>query len=60
MLVNLEQGVNILIAVGHSGYNIDMKIAMEVPDIDVVVGGHSHSFFFTGMHTVRLYFLIIK
>jgi len=40
--------VNILIAVGHSGYEVDKKIAKEVPDIDVVVGGHSHSFLFTG------------
>ncbi len=25
-----------------------MRIAKEVADIDVVVGGHSHSFLFTG------------
>jgi len=47
-LIDLEQGVNILIAVGHSGYDIDKKIAKEVLDLDVVVVGHSHSFLFTG------------
>ena len=41
-------GVDILIAVGHSGYDSDKKIAAGVADIDVVVGGHSHSFLFSG------------
>ena len=27
---------------------MDIKIAKEVPEIDLVVGGHSHSFLFTG------------
>lgn len=43
-----DAGVNILIALGHSGYEIDQEIARNVPDIDMVVGGHSHSFLFTG------------
>ena len=38
------QGVNILIALGHSGYTMDKQIAKEVPDIDVVVGGHTNTF----------------
>ena len=42
------QGVNILIALGHSGYTEDKRIAMEVPDIDVVVGGHSNTFLYSG------------
>ena len=43
-----RQGVDILIAVGHAGYQKDMEIASKVPDIDVVVGGHSHSFLWSG------------
>jgi len=43
-----KQGVNIIIALGHSGYNFDKILASQVSDIDLVVGGHSHSFLFTG------------
>ena len=32
---------------GHSGYSKDKTIAKNVPDVDVVVGGHSHSFLYT-------------
>ena len=41
-------GVDILIALGHSGYEMDQAIAAGVPDIDLVVGGHSHSFLYSG------------
>lgn len=43
-----QQGVNILIAVGHAGYLKDMEIAEKVPDIDVVVGGHTNTFLWNG------------
>jgi len=33
-----ELGVGILIALGHSGYELDKKLAAEVEEIDVVVG----------------------
>ena len=36
-------GVGIIIAVGHSGYHRDKEIA-KIPDIDLVVGGYSHTF----------------
>jgi 2',3'-cyclic-nucleotide 2'-phosphodiesterase (5'-nucleotidase family) len=42
------EGVEILIALGHSGYELDMKMAKEIEEIDVVVGGHSHTFLWTG------------
>ena len=41
------EGVNIIVAIGHSGYLTDQKVAAEVPDIDIIVGAHSHSFLFT-------------
>ncbi|XP_059472052.1 protein 5NUC-like [Neocloeon triangulifer] len=41
-------GVNILIAVGHSGHSVDKKIAKEVDGLDLVVGGHSNTFLYTG------------
>lgn len=43
-----KQGVNILIAVGHSGFEVDKKIAREVEDIDLVIGGHTNTFLYTG------------
>ncbi|KAL5289325.1 hypothetical protein ACFFRR_009461 [Megaselia abdita] len=43
-----SEGVKIIIALGHSGYKQDQIIAKECPDVDIVVGGHSHSFLYTG------------
>jgi 5'-nucleotidase len=40
--------VDILIALGHSGYERDQEIARDVPQLDLVVGGHSHSLLYTG------------
>lgn len=39
-----EQGVNILIALGHSGFLKDKEIAEKVEDIDLVIGGHTNTF----------------
>lgn len=36
-------GINKIIAVSHLGYNVDQKLAVEVPGIDVIVGGHTHT-----------------
>ena len=41
------EGINIIVAIGHSGYLTDQKLAAEVPDVDIIVGAHSHSFLFT-------------
>ncbi len=43
-----EEGVHVLIAVGHAGYDLDMAMARQIPDIDLVIGGHSHTFLYTG------------
>ncbi|XP_033099228.1 snake venom 5'-nucleotidase-like [Anneissia japonica] len=40
--------VNKIIAVGHSGISIDQKIAREVDGVDVVVGGHTDTFLYSG------------
>ncbi|XP_066597555.1 protein 5NUC-like isoform X2 [Prorops nasuta] len=41
-------GVEILIALGHSGFETDQRIAREVEDIDLVIGGHTNTFLYTG------------
>ena len=42
-----NEGVDVIIALGHSGYEKDKEVALNVPHVDVVVGAHSHSFLFT-------------
>lgn len=42
------EGVDILIALGHSGFQTDVEIAKRVEDIDLVIGGHSNTFLYTG------------
>lgn len=41
-------GVNIIIGVGHVGWATDMDIAASVDGIDVVIGGHTDTFCYTG------------
>ncbi|XP_046630532.1 protein 5NUC-like isoform X1 [Neodiprion virginianus] len=43
-----NNGVNILIGLGHSGYQMDKRIAAEVEDIDLVIGGHTNTFLNNG------------
>ena len=43
-----DEGVNIIVAVGHSGFTTDKKIAKKCPNVDVVVGGHSNTFLYNG------------
>lgn len=38
-----QDGVKIIIALGHSGYEMDKEIAKNCPLVDVVVGAHSHT-----------------
>ena len=38
-----KQGVNKIIALTHVGYPRDLAAIAKIPDVDVVVGGHSHS-----------------
>jgi 5'-nucleotidase len=37
------EGINKIIALTHVGYTIDLEIAANVPGIDLIVGGHSHT-----------------
>lgn len=43
-----EQGVDIIIVLSHCGLDVDYQIAREAaPFVDVIVGGHSHTFMYT-------------
>jgi len=43
-----EPDLRIFIALGHSGFEMDKKIAADVPDIDAVIGGHTNTFLYSG------------
>lgn len=43
-----EEGANVVVLVSHLGYTQDEKLAAEVPEIDVIVGGHNHAFLSQG------------
>jgi len=38
-----EQEVDLMIAVNHSGVPEDQQLAERIPEIDVIVGGHTHT-----------------
>lgn len=43
-----QKGVNIIIVLSHCGLDRDREIATETgDDVDVIVGGHSHTFLYT-------------
>ena len=42
------ESLNIFIAVGHSGFEKDKEIAEKIAELDIVVGGHTNTFLFTG------------
>lgn len=44
-------GVDIIIVLSHCGLERDLEVAKDAgPDVDIIVGGHSHSFMYTGSH----------
>lgn len=40
--------IDIFIGLGHSGILKDEEIARAIPELDIIVGGHSHTFLYTG------------
>lgn len=43
----VAQGVNKIIALTHMGYAEDLALAQVITGVDVIIGGHSHSFIYT-------------
>ncbi|MFK8083368.1 MAG: bifunctional UDP-sugar hydrolase/5'-nucleotidase [Granulosicoccus sp.] len=40
----MEQGINRIIVLSHSGYALDQRVAAETTGVDVIVGGHTNTF----------------
>ncbi len=38
------QGINRIVVLSHSGYEVDKRVAAETTGVDVIVGGHSNTF----------------
>lgn len=55
-----SSGVEFIIALGHSGLEMDKRIASEVHGIDAVIGGHSHSYLFSGELINSLLLLLLN
>jgi 5'-nucleotidase len=51
------KGVDIIVVLSHCGLDVDRRMAAECPLIDVIVGGHSHSFLYTGLYVAINTFL---
>ena len=47
------QDVKIIIALGHSGFEVDKRIAEKCSNIDLVVGGHTNTFLYNGNATSK-------
>ncbi|EEC19323.1 5' nucleotidase, putative, partial [Ixodes scapularis] len=41
-------GVEIILGITHCGYLRDIEIIKEVKDLDVIVGGHTNTFLYSG------------
>nr|KAI8758248.1 snake venom 5'-nucleotidase [Biomphalaria glabrata] len=41
-------GINKIIALGHSGFVMDLELAKRLQDVDIVVGGHTNTFLYNG------------
>src|SRR5699024_9139676 len=44
----LKQSVDVIVLLSHLGINDDREIARRFPDIDVIIGGHTHHLLRTG------------
>nr|XP_037287245.1 protein 5NUC-like [Rhipicephalus microplus] len=43
-----ESGVQIFFLISHVGFDVDHIIAERCPDLDLIVGGHTNTFLYTG------------
>ncbi len=43
-----DEGINKIIALGHAGFEFDQQLAAAVEGVDIIVGGHTDTFLYTG------------
>jgi 2',3'-cyclic-nucleotide 2'-phosphodiesterase (5'-nucleotidase family) len=47
------QGIDHIVALTHLGYDVDLSVAHVITGVDVIIGGHSHSFLYTPITTTN-------
>lgn len=47
------QGIDHIVALTHLGYDVDLSVARVITGVDVIIGGHSHSFLYTPITTTN-------
>lgn len=55
LAAKLRAEVNLLIALTHIGHKQDLELAERCPDIDVILGGHSHTVLEAPLKVGRVY-----
>ncbi|XP_050030472.1 protein 5NUC-like isoform X2 [Dermacentor andersoni] len=48
-----QSGVNVFILISHVGFDVDQILAQQCPDLDLIVGGHTNTFLYTGTPTEK-------
>ena len=51
----IKSKVDILIGVGHYGYGNDINLANAVPELDIIVGGHTHTFLYNMTGNLKVF-----
>jgi 5'-nucleotidase/UDP-sugar diphosphatase len=46
-------GVDKIIALTHQGYDVDVEMAAQVSGVDVIIGGHSHTFTYSPTDPIK-------
>ena len=46
MVAQLQGQADVIVALTHLGYPVDLDLAKSVPGINVIIGGHSHTWIF--------------
>lgn len=44
IIKEIDSKVDLIVVLSHMGIDEDIKLANEVPQVDIIVGGHSHTF----------------
>jgi 2',3'-cyclic-nucleotide 2'-phosphodiesterase (5'-nucleotidase family) len=47
------QGIDKIVGLTHIGYDVDLSLAQVITGVDVIIGGHSHSFLYTPITTTN-------
>ena len=47
------QGIDKIVGLTHVGYDVDLSLAQVITGVDVIIGGHTHTFLYTPITTTN-------